>query len=386
VCYDVGGTTTRRAASERFALNVGHPKHATHMARRLQQPVVTQLIGEGYPRPAFDGTVTEAHDVYAAYILAVFFADWDWQQRLTAAGGSAWQALTAWEAEADADTDSRVVTRRLIRNADDVAAARLRIRTRARQHDTPIPIDGEVIDADDPLGSGSDIDSDDDVDAHRTAAVVEPVIPANVSVDVDDMLQGLGGASNASAYDISALGPLRNQPEWTLGSHVPSGPEVHRIRGVEERDANAAVDEALKKAQSFDGYGIAAERAGREAAAMDTPEMRAHLLAVARGHQAPDTSGQDVPYVKLDVVPSIGQTARVWSLNDQQSFAFAMMADVLLREKNGEKVPPERMLLLGEPGTLSHQMCIILPNVIDVCMSYAGRVCGVTSVVCQACM
>lgn len=88
-------------------------------------------IGDAPPRPAPTDQPGEQHDAYAAYMLGVLFADWDWRARVAAANGSPWRALAAWEAEPD-DSDAREITRRIINNMDDVSAARRRIRRTAR--------------------------------------------------------------------------------------------------------------------------------------------------------------------------------------------------------------------------------------------------------------
>lgn len=130
----------------RFRLAAQHPFAATHAVRRRRKPVVPQPLSDPPARPAEDD-VTEKHEIYAATMLGLLFADWDWQERLRQADGSPWRALLAWEAEhddADPDDHNRAIARYLQRNFTAIAAARRRIRHSARTFGAQPPVEEEA--------------------------------------------------------------------------------------------------------------------------------------------------------------------------------------------------------------------------------------------------
>lgn len=83
----------------------------------------------------------------------------------------------------------------------------------------------------------------------------------------------------------------------------------------------AAIALGTSAVQQFDGYdqlrsGLdeSDEGTGRD----DDATVAARLLAVAAGAPTFLRPGEAVPYVKLTRQPTIGETARLWTLNDKQ--------------------------------------------------------------------
>lgn len=63
------------------------------------------------------------------------------------------------------------------------------------------------------------------------------------------------------------------------------------------------------------------------------------------------------PDFKLQCKPGIVDTIKVFTLSKEQAFAFVQLADALLLEREGTRLPePLRMVLTGEPGTGKSQV------------------------------
>lgn len=165
-----------------------------------------------------------------------------------------------------------------------------------------------------------------------------------------DLLQGLD-KSSAPDYVAAMLGPLQGDAGDTFACRTPCDASVRTVSAAEVRHVRTAIADGQAAAKDFDGYAAEVARARREAAAADTPETHARLYAIARGEAPPLPPGDNVPYVKLPQPLTITETAQLWTLNPEQHVSFALLADVLQREKNGETVDPERMVLTGKAGT-----------------------------------
>jgi len=173
---------------------------------------------------------------------------------------------------------------------------------------------------------------------------------AAAEAGVDAMLAAAG--EGASPYIAVMLGPLAAAGEDGLMGAMHSGAEVRQVDASERTAMLAAIADAADRATQFDGYRLHADDEARAARAADTPEGRARLVGIARGDLPPLRPGERIPYVRFDVLPTIAQTARLWTLNDKQAVAFAIAADVLRREACGEAVDePLRLLLTGKAGT-----------------------------------
>lgn len=59
----------KSVAARRLRLHPDHPRCTTHMAVRLRQPVVPQLLSDAPVRPTDSEEHTREHDVYAAFVL-----------------------------------------------------------------------------------------------------------------------------------------------------------------------------------------------------------------------------------------------------------------------------------------------------------------------------
>lgn len=275
----------------------------------------------------------------------------DWKQRLDLAHGSAWDALVAWEVEVDSaltPPDEYAVARKVQQNMADSAAARQRIRQTARDYDARGGAEGNARG-----GSDSDSERGYDTDVDVPYGATAPDVPHDGGCDAaEDMLavpEQCG--KNNKAYVEDMLGPLTNASADGLACRRACGPETRAVARGDAHDVREDISLGLAAAIEFDGAARLTDQRAAEARTADTPEVRAQLLAIARGQAAPLEAGDKVPYVRLTVTPTIAQTARLWTLNPKQAVAFAVLADVLKREVDGERVEPERMVITGEAGT-----------------------------------
>ena len=327
--------------STRLRLNAAHPRSATHIVRLRQHPVVPQLLSDAPARPGDSDDVSDDHEAYAAFVFGTLFADHDWRSRLGATDGSPWAALLAWEASlADDDSDAYAVARKVQVNMTEAAAAKRRIRERAREFDARAAEAGEDSDA--------EYDTDDDIPGPRRMLMPPP--PANDGA-VEALLEHPPDDGTAADYVMDMLGPLKGQTDDGLGCHAPCGVEVRSTPAADIASVKAAIQTAAALAGEFDGAAMLADTRRAEAAATDRPEVHARLAAIVQGQAEALPRGDAIPYVKLAVTPSIAQTRRLWTLNDAQAVAFAILADVLQRENIGDVVHPERMIITGEAGT-----------------------------------
>lgn len=277
-------------------------------------------------------------------------ADWDWQERLDRCMGSPWSALLEWEADADAGEggDAYVVARRIQGNMADSSAARKRIRHSAQDHDAAMAAGGPRNAFDN--GESNEFDTDDDVPPPSSTV---PDIPSSgIDISADAMLEvptECGPRNKAYVEDM--LGPLSCHEVEAVACRVPCGSEVRPISKDAHRETLDGIAAAQDAAVNFDGEARLQEERAREAAAADTPAMQARLIAMIAGEEPMFAAGDKLPYIRMTVTPSIGDTARLWTLNQKQAIAFALLADVLRKEAKGERVAPERMIITGEAGT-----------------------------------
>lgn len=150
---------------------------------------------------------------------------------------------------------------------------------------------------------------------------------------------------------LAALGPLASVTADDLACRTPSGDEVRRGAGRTREDAERAVRGAHTAVLEFDGYALLAADARRAAEAPDVHRTKARLHAIAMGDEPPLSSGTNVPYVRLDVRPTLVGAARVFSLSRGQSEPFFLLADVLQREVAGE-----RCAQVGDTSRALHRM------------------------------
>ena len=79
-------------------------------------------------------------------------------------------------------------------------------------------------------------------------------------------------------------------------------------------------------------------------------DVRHEVVLLPKEHGPP-------PDHKLSTVPSIVDTIKLFTLSAEQAFAFVLLADALLLEKEGVRASqPLRMVLTGEPGTGKSQV------------------------------
>lgn len=120
----------------RMPLRSDHPKAAKYMVRVRKAPVVPQLLCDPPARPLSDEAITDEHHNYAAFVLGVLLADWDWRERLARVQGDVYAALLAWEAEPVQDGVQGIpykIARTVQRNMDEVANAKRRMRESAQR-------------------------------------------------------------------------------------------------------------------------------------------------------------------------------------------------------------------------------------------------------------
>lgn len=283
--------------------------------------------------------------------IGTLLADWDWKERLDRCLGSPWKAMLEWETDADAAAagDAYVVARRIQHNMAVSSAARKRIRHSAKEHAALMAAAGPRNAFDD--GEQNEYDTDDDLPS--PSCLVGPDIPSSGLDDSADAMMEVPkecGPRN-KAYVEDMLGPLSGQDADSVACRVACGTEVRRTSRDAHHDVLDGIAAAADAAVHFDGEARLLEQRAREAAASDTPAMHARLIAMVAGDEPTFPAGEKLPYIRMTVTPSIGDTARLWTLNQKQAIAFALLADVLGKEAKGEKVPPERMVITGEAGT-----------------------------------
>ncbi len=368
-----------------------HPLHASHLARRLSTPCYPRFLGV-LPRkpPPHDLDGTDANTYYA-FVLGTFrahrvtpvpegftlraayehFMQVELQQAPKAYRGMLCMILD--NIQGDHDCKRRRNEERIRRRAE-----RRKKGLRAGSHD----------------GSSEDGDADGELCYARAEPMPDGGGEGQEQGDGGMADEAAATAQEVAGYDLGRLTPLalfdcsHEEGAYMYGAvylaiNRPCLPDRfgQHNRGWVKR-GSPAVEEALKRARArmqHAGQDAVAAAAAPAADGSNSPagarlrtEQRDGLLVALVEQPGPGAqytvselaAGTRPPLIKMATPPTIEDVVQLFTLSEEQAFAFIILADYFDRQRlwlenpqmYPEPGPPPRVVLVGKPGTGKSQV------------------------------
>ncbi len=368
-----------------------HPLHASHLSHRLPTPCYPRFLGVlPHKPPPHDLDGPDAQKYYA-FVLGTFRA-----HRVTPVP-EGFTLRTAYEhfmqvelqqapkpyrdmlcmvldnIQGDHDCKRRRSEERIRRRA-----ARRSKGLRAGSHD----------------GSGDDGDADGDLRYARVEAVSDGAGAGQQQDDGSETAELAATAQEVAAYDLASIHPLalfdngNDEGAYMYDAIEPAvrRPQLPDRFGQDNRGwvrrgspaVQAALSRVCARMQSA-GQDAAAAAAAPAADGFVSPagarlrtEQRDGRLVALVEHPGADAqyvtselaAGTRPPLIKMAVPPTIEDVVWLFTLSEEQAFAFIMFADYFDRQRlwlenpdaNPDPGPPPRLVLVGKPGTGKSQV------------------------------
>ncbi|KXZ45874.1 hypothetical protein GPECTOR_49g457 [Gonium pectorale] len=351
------------------ALQPSHPRYLTHALRRHPRPYYVLLSGRLPRRPAPDVNPHDA-EPYFAFVLGVFKS---YRTSPVPRGMTVRQAFDDWWNVQLPSTEAGVRYKQLVQvlldNIEEDHEAKRRHteeynRRRKEQRAAGIAAGG---------GSDSDAAPDSDADLPsnaRTRPDPETGDPAGADAvdeqqpDPDD-LRGVTAGLDLSNLTIANLFDCSTQ-EGLYAYHAaariarPAIPDGHGRndgrfvrRGTDDdRTRLRLAQRRLKQytAPCEEPNGVAADAHGLRL--QHAPSGAAVAIVILEAGEQPLPQGMPPPYVKLPQVPTLEDTADLFTLSVEQTVPFLLLGSYFDRCRTSPSPgDPPRVLVVGGPGT-----------------------------------